>query len=1445
MSPGNGQAGGSPSVHTLPIVLDARGERSLVAVRIQRSHTNADLAAALAVHADLEAPTVWSATRGRSLDPRAAALEDGLRAGEILAFDALDAPRSNLARLVVVGGPAAGPQQLLTEETTVGRGRASGMRIRDPALSQHHLQVSASTPVTVRDLGSTNGTFVGGAPVLLTEGTAVVAGDVIEAGDSLLSVRGPASDPHPTNGSGLVPFNRPPRVRVAGPPANHALPAPPAEATKPRLPLAAALGPLLMGGVMFVTANGAARMMGLAMAAMGPVMALVSLMETRKGASGSRRAESEKFSERLEALVTTLRRERIAEVQRLRSLHPDLPLLVDRARARAPELWARRPADLDFMSVSFGHADLQFQVAVTIAEGGSDDDRQQAMDRISPLLTLPGAPVTARLDQAGILGVAGDVEFVESVGVGVTMQIAGNHSPSDVVIVSMLSTARSERWQWLPLLPHVHAPELRLASPRLASSADDANDLLDELCELIAARRSQGDRAPATSPHLVVLIDESLGLNRARLRPLLQAGVAAGVTIVWLGADPRELPGESGLVIRPGAPGLAELAEPGSARTVPSLRIDRWDDGTVWDLAAALAALRDVSSAGAGAAIPAIVPLRQLFETEVITSELLSTRWEDQPRDITAPIGLDSDGPVSLALRRDGPHALVGGTTGAGKSELLQTWVGMLAASYPPSRLTFLLVDYKGGAAFRECVDLPHVVGMVTDLDPHLMARVVRSLRAELNHRMRVLEKNDVSDIVAFEKRGAEGLANLVIIVDEFAQLARDLPTFVEKVVEIAAIGRSLGVHLVLATQRPSEAIGPAIQANTNLRLALRTAKAEESTNIIGSPPAAFIDRSMPGRCFVKVGEGQLRQFQAAYAGTPALDDATLAVAASQLDPVEVALYDKGEPRFARATTATNPRTELNAVVEAAQGAWGARGGTAVRVPWLPPLPLVLPHDELTSPGSPEPFRLVLGRVDLPDVQEQRAWDLDLSRDGSALVYGTTGSGKTTLLRTAAVQAARLLTPSQLHIQALDFGGRGLAGLDALPHCGTVVVGEQKALVQRMVRHLARELDTRSAALERAGVTSIEEHNRAHAAAPMPRLMVLVDGLANMASAFERVDAGESLETLQRLATEGRAAGMHFIMTTNRRSGTPMAATISRKIVLRMADPDDYSALGLADARDIAGTEIPPGRGFVDDDEVHFAIVGTDPAGEAQRRRIAQTATEVSRDGESSVPILRLLPLEVRVDTLRADVEKWRVVLGERDETHDPHIVDLANGHFFVAGPYRSGRTTALETIASGLVANGVEVAVLAPRPSRLVEVPGVTSHVGEETITAFVATLAGVVDGRKPADRPLAIVFDDAEAFVDSYAMDGLLHAVKVGRTSDVRIVAAAEIGGVRSSYSGWVPEVRKDQHGLLLQPDVDSDGAFLAVALPRRLLSEFPPGRGFAAERGTATLIQVAAAR
>ena len=628
------------------------------------------------------------------------------------------------------------------------------------------------------------------------------------------------------------------------------------------------------------------------------------------------------------------------------------------------------------------------------------------------------------------------------------------------------------------------------------------------------------------------------------------------------------------------------------------------------EVALALAPVRDTSTSGLRSGIPSRVTLLELLGAREHDADDVVRRWgEDHQRALSAPLGATGEGPLSVDLRADGPHALIGGTTGAGKSELLQTLVASLALRHPPTRLTFLLVDYKGGAAFKECVGLPHTVGFVTDLDTHLTQRALTSLNAELKRREHVLRDAGAKDLMDMERRTPDAPPSLVIVIDEFATLAKEVPEFVEGVVDVAQRGRSLGVHLVLATQRPGGVVSDNIRANVNLRIALRMAAPTESADIVGVTDAARIARSTPGRAFARVGQSELSEFQAAYVGG-------ITMIAGDGPPIELRDFRFGHvengPAPARSSTAYGTvATDLEELVKAVNEANERQGLPPQPSPWLPALEPVIALNTLQPTRDPV---VTFGVIDEPSLQRRTPLTHDFENDGSLLIYGASGAGKTVLLRTIAVALAAQTPPELLHLYGLDFATRGLNSLEGLPHCGGVVLGEDEERVTRLLHTVRKTLAVRRERFAARGAFTLSEYNRT-AEEPLPRIVILFDGYAGFHAAFERINLGELVDLMPRLVADSRPLGVHFVITAERRAAISgaLSGIITSKVVLRMADTDEYSSLGL-DLRTVKDVKLPPGRGFVRGTlEVQAALVGDDPSGEGQLAAVSAARAGAAR----------------------------------------------------------------------------------------------------------------------------------------------------------------------------------------------------------------------------------------
>ncbi|GGF44928.1 hypothetical protein GCM10011519_18460 [Marmoricola endophyticus] len=1254
-------------------------------------------------------------------------------------------------------------------------------------------------------------------------------GRQLSVGEVLLEVhpvRAPDAPLTPGPGGATLDLTRPPRLRPQRRTTAFSLPPEPKRPDRPPFPLAMMLVPVLMGVVLYLVTRSAYSLIFLGMS---PLMALASFSTGSRHQRRRWRGEVREYARRTAAVRDAARSALVEERTARRHGLPDAAALLVTAVGPRARLWERRRHDPDFLLVRVGTADQPSEVTL------QDPARESHEGLLT--WTAPDVPVCVHLTEAGVTGVAAE----GPVRVGLARWIVGQalvlHSPADLQVVVL--TTSSDEWGWLRWVPHALDAT---GAVRVAAEEESTARRLTELLALVERRlAARAENRSVDEGPVLVVID---GSRRLRLLPgvadLLRRGPGVGICFVCLDTEERLLPEECRVVVDVDA---ATVRTTGAA-TVADVRGEQVCAAWAQRVARALAPVRDVGDAGTDA-LPRTSRLLDVLATP-LTAEAVRSGWEQRPRSTGAVLGQTEDKTFEIDLVRDGPHALVAGTTGAGKSELLQTLIASLALGNRPDELTFVLVDYKGGAAFADCRDLPHTVGMVTDLDGHLTARALDSLGAELRRREAVLARSGAKDVEAYlDARGPSDppVPRLVIVIDEFAALATELPDFVTGLVDVARRGRSLGVHLVLATQRPAGVVSAEIRANTALRIALRVTDAADSQDIIDSSAAVDIAAATPGRALARLGTAAPVAFQTARVGGRAGPRA--------LDRVRVApMSAAGESLDSGGESSDGP-SDLARLVAAVQEAATLVDVRPPQRPWLPSLPDVVVLDDL--PPATEPL-VPFGLADVPTEQRRESAVLDLAAGRHLGIVAGPRAGRSTALRSIAGAIGRSSSPEDVHLHAVDCGANALLPLVALPHVGVVVTRDQPDRMTRLVERLRRLVAERQQTLATDGFADVAEQRASAAPADrMPYVVVLLDRWEGLVAAYDSVDGGAVVTAWQQLMQEGGAVGVTVVVTGDRSLGVGrMAALLDDRLVLRTPEQGDYAVIGLP-ARQVPESMVP-GRGFraAGLRETQVALLDTDPSGTAQVaavQRIGREATTRWADVPTTRRPFRLDVLPVRIGLEEAldlaGPATDELVLAVGGDTLERRGLDpLRHGPgLLVTGPRRSGRSTALRTMATTALRQGWEVAVVTPRTSPLRSLcaePGVHGPFDEDSDPTAVAELLAKL---RDTDVATMTLVDDVELVgVDGWLPALLERHLEGLRDSGSVLVAAGSPAELASVYRGPVVTLKRSGSGLLLSPQASTDADLYSARLPRSALGQLlPAGAGYLMTAGRAERVQV----
>ena len=1385
----------------------------------------------------------------------------------------------------VTSGPSKGQEHRLAEGSyTIGRDASSDIVIDDTMVSKRHARLDVRGELELVDLNSANGLLVDGG---LVPRLMIQAGQPVTLGESSLSFLRTerARTPHLEGAvtGGALPFNRAPQVDVRYPGTEYPRPTVPGEVDKQPFPWLLMVAPIMLGVSMYLITN---RLVSLLFVAMTPLMMTGNYVMTRNRQKRQHESSVAKFEAQLDVLESTLADELPREQDVRRREAPSVEELLAAGAAQSAPLFGRRPEHWSFLNLRLGTGTVPSRNSVAAASD-FDDGLPEYSARLDDVIArhrlVSDVPLTEDPMVSGAIGVVGDRVVAASAARGLLVQLAALHSPSELAVTAMTGPGSVHDFDWLKWLPHVASAHSPLSADPLADSASTVGDLVSALEELIEVRTGRSrttapePRGPRTArleatgggatvgdidlppapplPVVLLLITDDAPGDRTRMVQVLERGAEAGIVPIWIAGSRADLPGACRTFVDVGN-GLSDASVGYVRHGLTFTRVDV--EGVSQDAALrfsrGIAALVDSGAVVEDSSdLPRTVTLLSLIGPEMAQSHhAIVDRWRQnesiidrrsttpvplsRPRTLQALVGQAGSVAMQLDLRLHGPHALVAGTTGSGKSEFLQSWLLGLAAEHSPDRLTFLFVDYKGGAAFADHTKLPHSVGLVTDLTPHLVTRALVSLRAELHTRERLLKRKKAKDLFELEKRGdPECPPSLVLVVDEFAALATEVPDFVAGVVDIAQRGRSLGIHLIMATQRPAGVIKDNIRANTNLRVALRMSDEMNSTDVVGSPEAAFLDPTTPGRGLAKTGPGRPTPFQSAYAGgwTPDVPDRHEVLVHLLRFGAEI---EWELPDTAGDTAADPGPTDQVRLVACMRDAASAAGVPVPRRPWLDELPAAI---DLVVLAPVTDAALVIGLGDRPDLQSQDTMYFRPDLDGNLAVYGTGGSGKTVLLRTLAASAAVTPHGGPVDVYGIDFASGGLQMLEELPHVGSVIAGDDAERVIRLLRTMLALLEERSRTF--AGHGSIAEYRAQTGDRSVARVLLLLDGYPAFKEEFDgAVGRSQWYGAFLRILSEGRKYGIHVVFTADRPGAVPSSVTSSvpRRVVLRLADESMYSVLDVS--TDVLGSTSSPGRAVVDGIETQVAVLGGKRTMAGQTAAIAKLADALPADHRRTVLPILSLATEVPADSI-PDSVGGRPVLGISDEDLEP-IGFAPQGVLLVGGGPGSGRTNALRVLS-----HGVRRAV--PR-DRQFYLGNRTSVIGqldgwEEIATSpeEIAELAGRLTEmvQETEHEHLTIVVESWADFYSTPADKPLVALAKAVKRSDHLLIAESETSTWTASGPLFA-EIRSARRGILLQPETVEGDTILRTTFPRVVRREFPVGRGFFVQGGKVVRVQLA---
>lgn len=824
------------------------------------------------------------------------------------------------------------------------------------------------------------------------------------------------------------------------------------------------------------------------------------------------------------------------------------------------DLFDREQGDDDFLVVRFGTGDVEAKREISYKKQERlelEDDLQLIPEQLSDEYKyVHGAPVVCDLKTVDAVGIVGEENCRFNIMKNMVIDLCARQFHSDLSLIFIANEEHKEKVFWARMLPHVYNDILGIRN--IVCNDESKSIIFDYLYKELTIR----EQNKHFEKNIVVFFYDECGFKSHPISKFVEHGKDLGVCFVFFGDSNADIPLGCGYIAEVGVDRNGVITNTEDKNQSMSFSYPCISDENAQKIVELLAPVY-TEEISLESTLTKNITLFELLNIIAVDDLDLESRWKRSEvyKSMSAPIGVTKNAVISLDLhdKAHGPHGLVAGTTGSGKSEILQTYILSMATLFAPTEVGFVIIDFKGGGMANQFKDLPHMMGAITNIDGKEINRSLKSIKAELQKRQRLFAEVDVNHIDKYIKKYKSGeaaipLPHLIVVVDEFAELKAEQPEFMKELISAARIGRSLGVHLILATQKPSGQVNEQIWSNSRFKLCLKVQSQEDSNEVLKSPLAAEIKE--PGRAYLQVGNNEIFElFQSAYSGAPEKTTDTNVKSFSIYN-----MLDSGKkvPVYSqkKKSAAEGNATQLDAVVEYVHSYCESRHIKKLPDICLPSLPKDIEYPNNLPMPKGEAVRAAIGLYDDPDNQYQGTYEVDVSASNIMLI-GSAQSGKTNVLNCIIRSLAERYSPKEVSIYILDFASMALKVFEPLAHVGGVVTASDDEKLKNLIKLLYAEIEIRKEKMVALGVSSFAAYREA-GKTDCPQIVLIIDNLTAVKELYFKDD-----DEILGLCREGISVGISVIIANTQTSGIgyKYLSNFSTRIAMFCNDTGEYNAL--------------------------------------------------------------------------------------------------------------------------------------------------------------------------------------------------------------------------------------------------------------------------------------------